>query len=220
ERAVLDVLFQTAGDTRFEHRTPDRVYDLGRFSIRGSSPVGAAGSFETLRVDPELSAEHESIQHDIEREPDKVLALFSRMPLLYGDRNAVASSYACPMHPEVTDSEPSTCPKCGMNLVAVEAPSATSYACPMHPEVTASEPGTCPKCGMKLVPVEAAEPTSFVCPMHPEVTASEPGTCPKCGMKLVPADASSAAAPDTSRDVPLEHGGHEHGDGLEWEDLM
>ena len=40
------------------------------------------------------------------------------------------------------------------------------------------------------------------------------------GMKLVPADASSAAAPDTSRDDPLEHGGHEHGDGLEWEDLM
>src|SRR2546423_12006221 len=107
-----------------------------------------------------------------------------------------------------------------MKLVAVEAPAATSYACPMHPEVTAAEPGTCPKCGMKFVPVEAAEPTSFACPMHPEVTASEPGTCPKCGMKLVPADASSAAAPDTSRDVPPEHGGHEHGDGLEWEDLM
>ena len=28
--------------------------------------------------------------------------------------------YACPMHPEVTSSEPSRCPKCGMKLVKSE----------------------------------------------------------------------------------------------------
>ena len=112
----------------------------------------------TLRVDPELSAEHQAIQRDVEREPDKVLAFFSRMPLLYGDPDTTASTYACPMHPEVTASEPATCPKCGMKLVAVAAPAPTSYACPMHPEVTASEPATCPKCGMKLVPVAADAP--------------------------------------------------------------
>ena len=70
-------------------------------------------------------------------------------------------SYVCPMHPEVTSSEPGTCPECGMKLVAVEAaaPTATSYTCPMHPEVTSSEPGTCPECGMKLVPSgSASEP--------------------------------------------------------------
>ena len=54
--------------------------------------------------------------------------------------------------------------------------------------------------------------------MHPEVTASEPGTCPKCGMKLVPSDAPPAPHDDAA------HHGHEqheqHGDGLEWEDLM
>ena len=54
------------------------------------------------------------------------------------------------MHPEVTDSEQSSCPKCGMKLVPDEA-APTSYVCPMHPEVTASEPAACPKCGMKLV---------------------------------------------------------------------
>ena len=84
-----------------------------------------------------------------------MLAFFSRMPLLYGDPDTTASTYACPMHPEVTASEPATCPKCGMKLVAVEAPAPTTYACPMHPEVTASEPATCPKCGMKLVPADA-----------------------------------------------------------------
>ena len=63
------------------------------------------------------------------------------------------ASYVCPMHPEVTSTEPGTCPECGMKLVAVEAVAPTSYVCPMHPEVTSSEPGTCPECGMKLVAV-------------------------------------------------------------------
>jgi FtsP/CotA-like multicopper oxidase with cupredoxin domain len=220
ERAVLDMLFETAGDVRLEHRTPDKVYDLGGFSVAGTSAGDAAASYENLRVDAELSTEHRAIQRDIEREPDKVLAFFSRMPLLYGDPDTTASMYACPMHPEVTASEPATCPKCGMKLVAVEAAAPTSYACPMHPEVTASEPGTCPKCGMKLVAVEAAAPTSYACPMHPEVTASEPGTCPKCGMKLVPADAPPTAAAEPHAGAGKAAHDHDHGDGLEWEDLM
>ena len=78
------------------------------------------------------------------------------MPLLYGADDTPASAYACPMHPEVTATEPGTCPKCGMKLVAVPAAAPASYACPMHPDVTAAEPGTCPQCGMKLVASDAA----------------------------------------------------------------
>jgi FtsP/CotA-like multicopper oxidase with cupredoxin domain len=38
------------------------------------------------------------------------------------------SSYVCPMHPEVTASEPSTCPKCGMRLGASDAlPASASH---------------------------------------------------------------------------------------------
>jgi FtsP/CotA-like multicopper oxidase with cupredoxin domain len=151
ERAVLDVLFDTAGTVRLEHRTPDHVYHLGAFSVTTAEAVSrGAALFGELRIDPELTAERQSLQHHLERDPDKVLAFFSRMPLLYGDNTAVASAYTCPMHPDVTNPEPGTCPKCGMKLVAA-APAAASYACPMHPEVTNPEPGTCPKCGMRLV---------------------------------------------------------------------
>jgi FtsP/CotA-like multicopper oxidase with cupredoxin domain len=183
ERAVVDVLFDTPGQVRLEHRTPDHTYDLGAFTVTEGAASDAAGSFGVLRTDPELTAEHDSIGHDIERPPDKVLAFYSLMPLLYG-----------------ADDTP-----------------ASAYACPMHPEVTATEPGTCPNCGMKLVAVAAGTPASYACPMHPEVTATEPGTCPQCGMKLVASDAPPPAA-GPGQGEP--HGGHEHGDGLEWEDEM
>jgi Cu+-exporting ATPase len=56
------------------------------------------------------------------------------------------------MHPDIRESNPSACPKCGMALEAtVPAPEAKAeYTCPMHPEVVQSEPGACPICGMAL----------------------------------------------------------------------
>jgi FtsP/CotA-like multicopper oxidase with cupredoxin domain len=225
ERAVVDVMFENPGEVRLEHRTPDRTYDLGAFVVAGRSTRLANGLFDDLRVDPVLSAEHASIVAHLERPPDKVLALVASMPLLYGDDAAPVTSYACPMHPDVTASEPGSCPKCGMQLLRVRAakPAASSYVCPMHPEVTSSEPGACPKCGMKLVAAEAPPPqdnaaSSYVCPMHPEVTSSEPGACPKCGMKLV---ASEAPPPAPHENAVHGHEQHdEPSDGLEWEDLM
>ncbi len=117
------------------------------------------------------------------------------------------SEYTCPMHPEVIQDEPGSCPKCGMDLVLQEDKatdhhhhaahkSVSEYTCPMHPEVTQDEPGSCPKCGMDLVLQEdkttdqhqhAAHKSvsEYACPMHPEVTQDAPGSCPKCGMDLV-----------------------------------
>ena len=55
--------------------------------------------------------------------------------------------------------------------------------------------------------------------MHPEVIKLAPGKCPKCGMKLVPSDAPPAAgSPEGQANSGHEHG--DHGDGLEWEDLI
>ena len=187
------------GEVVLENRTPDKTYELGRIVVSGEAAGGeAAAAFDELRVDPELSAERERIQADLEREPDKTLAFVSQMPILYGSESDQASRYVCPMHPEVTDSEASSCPKCGMKLIPDES-APTSYVCPMHPDVTASEPAACPKCGMKLVPAAESEPTSYACPMHPEVTDTEASSCPKCGMKLVPADKVAGAG----------EGGHE-----------
>ncbi len=198
ERAVLDVLFDAPGEAHLEHRTPEHTYDLGAFIVAGDAAGDAAASFEQLRTDPELTAERRSIEQDFAREPDKVLSIVASMPLLYGEE-VEASSYVCPMHAEVTSTEPGTCPKCGMRLVPAqtEAPAPVSYVCPMHAEVTSTEPGTCPKCGMRLVPSDAL-PTSA-------------------------SDQHEGHAHDQNEHGDHAHGAHEHGDhgdGLEWEDLM
>ena len=69
-----------------------------------------------------------------------------------------ATIYICPMHPEVRQPGPGTCPKCGMALEpespAAPANKSVEYTCPMHPEIVRSEPGNCPICGMALEPRE------------------------------------------------------------------
>jgi P-type Cu+ transporter len=49
-------------------------------------------------------------------EPDRYLH-----PETYQAPKTVAAEYTCPMHPEVRDTKPSTCPKCGMALEPVGA---------------------------------------------------------------------------------------------------
>jgi FtsP/CotA-like multicopper oxidase with cupredoxin domain len=226
ERAVVDVLFDTPGDAHLEHRTPEHTYDLGAFSVAGDATGDAASSFEELRTDPELTAERQLIARDFEREPDKVLSIVASMPLLYGEE-VQASSYVCPMHAEVTSSEPGTCPKCGMRLVPAqtEAPASISYVCPMHPEVTDSEPSTCPKCGMRLVPSDALPAAgSHEGDAHDHHAHEEDHA--RGGHDHGDHGGHEHSAHDHGRHDAGEHeqhGGHEHGDhgdGLEWEDLM
>lgn len=63
--------------------------------------------------------------------------------------------YTCPMHPEIEQVGPGSCPKCGMALEPKDIPvklTETKYTCPMHPEIIRDEPGSCPICGMALEP--------------------------------------------------------------------
>jgi Cu+-exporting ATPase len=66
-----------------------------------------------------------------------------------------APLYTCPMHPEIRQGHPGSCPKCGMALepvAPIQPANKTEYVCPMHPQIVRSEPGNCPICGMTLEP--------------------------------------------------------------------
>ena len=89
-----------------------------------------------------------------------------------------ADLYTCPMHPDVLEDAPGSCPVCGMDLVLVERgedshASSTSagadlHTCPMHPDVLNEGPGSCPVCGMDLVPVEV-EPSQATVRIDPSM---------------------------------------------------
>jgi Cu+-exporting ATPase len=67
----------------------------------------------------------------------------------------VAQTYTCPMHSEVRQDKPGSCPKCGMALepVTITPPQQKiEYTCPMHPEIVRDASGNCPICGMALEP--------------------------------------------------------------------
>ncbi len=65
-----------------------------------------------------------------------------------------AALFTCPMHPEIREHGPGSCPKCGMALESIDPAPAlnTEYVCPMHPEIVRKERGSCPICGMALEP--------------------------------------------------------------------
>ncbi len=65
------------------------------------------------------------------------------------------AKYTCPMHPEVRQQGPGSCPKCGMALEPAGIPTPatkTEWTCPMHPQIVRDKPGNCPICGMALEP--------------------------------------------------------------------
>jgi FtsP/CotA-like multicopper oxidase with cupredoxin domain len=202
ERAVVDVLFDRPGELHLELHTPDRTYRLATVTVaeERAAPSTAGREFEQLRRAPELEAERRRLDRWLAAPPYKVLALVAQMDdpaAMPPDAGPVI--YACPMHPEVTSTEPGRCPKCGMKLLASQAPAGpTSYVCPMHPEVTSQEPGRCPKCGMKLL-----------------AATSVPQ--PSAGHDHAGMDSGGGPA---DHDHPGEGHGHGSAEGIEWEDDM
>ena len=83
-------------------------------------------------------------------------------------------SMTCPMHPDVLEKQPGSCPICKMSLVPVRLD--TSWICPIHTAVTSEKAGTCPICGRPLV--EARVAVTWTCAAQPGIDRLEPGTCP------------------------------------------
>ena len=193
ERVVVDVLVESPGELALEHHTPDRTYRLAAITVTEGAPSAAATRFGQLHRAPELEAERDQLDRWLAAPPDKTLALVAQMddPAAMPE-TAGPVTYACPMHPDITSKEPGRCPKCGMKLLATQAPTLTSYACPMHPEVVSDQPGHCPKCGMKLLATGSAR-AAMANPDH-------------TGMDHADMDHSG-----------MNHGGAE---GIEWEDDM
>jgi FtsP/CotA-like multicopper oxidase with cupredoxin domain len=194
ERAVVDVLFEAPGQFTLEHRTPDRTYTLAHIAVADDAATPSlADEFESLRTDPELTAERERLTPMLDAPPDKTLAFVAEMDMGEPDIDG-AVVYGCPMHREVISDDPGRCPECGMKLIAEAAP--TGFACPMHPEVTSKAADHCPQCGMKLIPARLVR--SRVGP-HEDHTGDDHGAAHEHGT----------------------HGhGHQDAGGIEWEDDM
>jgi FtsP/CotA-like multicopper oxidase with cupredoxin domain len=203
ERAVVDVLVESPGELALEHHTPNRTYRLAAITVTEGAPSAAATRFGQLRRAPELEAERAQLDRWLAAPPDKILALVAQMddPAAMPDA-AGPVTYACPMHPDVTSAEPGRCPKCGMKLLATQAPTVTTYACPMHPEVVSDQPGHCPKCGMKLLAASSVRAAT---------TDHDHSGMDHAGMDHSDMDHSD-----------MDHSGMGHGgaEGIEWEDDM
>ncbi len=116
-----------------------------------------------------------------------------------------AAKYVCPMHPAVTSSQPGTCPRCEMNLVAVSpVKTAARRRKPAkrnwkprgvsRKSTAATATITTPATPRSLATLSTAErvraferllPTyDYTCPMHPDIHQAQEGLCPRCGMPL------------------------------------
>lgn len=91
--------------------------------------------------------------------------------------------YTCPMHPEVRQSGPGKCPKCGMFLepVGIQSPGSGQtggHHGHHHHHVASTTP--------PAARASDSKEAEYTCPMHPEVRQIGPGNCPICGMALEP----------------------------------
>lgn len=84
---------------------------------------GPGKQFPILRTDPALTVERRRLDPYLEKAPDKTLAFAAEMDMAEPELTPGATLvYACPMHPDVVRQVPGHCPKCGMKLLATEAP--------------------------------------------------------------------------------------------------
>jgi len=139
----------------------------------------------------------EHCQNKFQENPQRYLkAEDAKSPVLSGTDNKANDIYTCPMHPEIEQDHPGTCPKCGMALklkkklseeLTTDNTEHSKHS--KHSEVEHDLADNCSQCdlerGLDVMP-STGQKTEYICPMHPEVVQDKPGSCPKCGMALEP----------------------------------
>lgn len=106
--------------------------------------------------------------------------------------------YRCPMHPQIVQDHPGSCPICGMTLVPFEA----NQESQAQPQSSGEPQGSQDSAGHEVTKPLAGQ---YTCPMHPEIVRDEPGNCPICGMALVqiaPPSPPPPSAPEAASAVP------------------
>ena len=131
---------------------------------------------------------------------------------MLGSEDPAETIYMCPMHPEVVQHEPGSCPICGMDLELQggsesggahdhdhgEVASHGIYACPMNcSDLLQDEPGSCPVCGMDL----ELQGTASAAPADGDVIRIDPVRVQNTGVVSVPAVRTDI--PRTSRTVGM-----------------
>lgn len=110
---------------------------------------------------------------------------------LHAQEQLAPVSYVCPMHGDVVDVVPGSCPVCKMDLEAVRLDLA--WSCPNHAAVITGKPGTCPVDRRELVQVTVAK--YWTCPETGRTHLLEPGLC-------------ANRTPRTLEQAIREHGDH------------
>jgi len=124
------------------HMTVDPTSSAGTFEYQGHKYYFCnPNCLAKFRDDPESYLSHPAAPADHHPAPISIVRT-----------SGPTTGFTCPMHPEVRQGQPGSCPKCGMSLEPVNQQLRTEYTCPMHPEIVRDAPGSCPICGMALEP--------------------------------------------------------------------
>ncbi|MFO7808460.1 efflux RND transporter periplasmic adaptor subunit [Guyparkeria sp.] len=185
-------------------KTPNRTFRikrLTRVTLLGSALVTPAllmgvnpAITSVMAADNGDQADHEGHDHAQSASDD-------------GD---TVTRWTCPMHPQIVEEEPGSCPICGMDLVEKEFPAEEAeQAANEDPESNSNDEGN----DQAESSDDGGETvTRYTCPMHPQIVEEAPGSCPICGMDLVekefPAEEAEQAA-ESSQESSTDEGAHE-----------
>jgi len=151
--------------TETEHHHPEQEKHHGHHHEKQMNYTDPVCGMSTEDADSFIRHDHQGEDYyfcsdhcldKFKKNPDEFLGeKAAPAPEAMENEEVAGKQYTCPMHPEIVEAGPGSCPKCGMALepVTPEAPaSRTEYTCPMHPEIVRDSPDSCPKCGMALEP--------------------------------------------------------------------